>query len=114
MYSYHAIIYSWTCVVPGKDFGKKYIGQTRNEKQRYSAFLDLSRQYAGVKLEDSRQKYGPEGFKREILREIEEDNLDKLQDQINRWEVYYIKQYDTIEKGFNTQLGGGRGDCRNS
>lgn len=108
MYSYHAIIYSWTCVVPGKDFGKKYIGQTRNEKQRYSAFFNLSRQYAGIKLEDSRQKYGPEGFKREILREIEEEDLTKLQDQISRWEVYYIKQYDTIEKGFNTQPGGGK------
>lgn len=108
MYSYHAIIYSWTCVVPGKDFGKKYIGQTRNEKQRYSAFFNLSRQYAGVKLEDSRQKYGPEDFKREVLREIEEEDLTKLQDQISRWEVYYIKQYDTIEKGFNTQPGGGK------
>lgn len=108
MYSYHAIIYSWTCVVPGKDFGKKYIGQTRNSEKRYSAFFNLSRQYAGVKLEDSRQKYGPEGFKREVLREIEEDDLVKLQDQINRWEVYYIKQYDTLRNGLNTQSGGGK------
>jgi hypothetical protein len=46
------------------------------------------------------RKYSKETFKWEILTECRDDN------ELNKKEMYYIKQYDTYSKGYNMSIGG--------
>ena len=102
---YSASIYKYTFVL---DRSKKYIGQSRCPEQRHKQFLNLSHPYAGRKLEEFRQEFGPEMFDYEILTTIEAETLDILQDRVNTLERYYIEKENSIEKGLNTSEGGGK------
>mgnify|MGYP002508894209 CR=1 FL=1 len=57
------IIYKYT-----SPSGKVYIGQTTNEKKRKRVFLNENNEdYAGLKINNARKKYGPKSFKYEVL-----------------------------------------------
>lgn len=94
------IIYCFTNLVNGK----KYVGQTSNEKQRYNNHLSSSQneQAAGHQYPLSRaiRKYGVDNFKFEVL--AKDLNYEKANDL----EIYYIELYDSIENGYN-QISGG-------
>ena len=78
------IIYKYT-----SPSGKVYIGQTLNEERRKKEFLDLKIFYSGTRLENARQKYGPENFKYEIL--VKDVNDIEL---LNNLEIYYIQKFN--------------------
>ena len=97
------IIYCWTCVAEGPSYGKKYIGQTINEQQRWWAHTRHLRtpdkqnswfHKALFKYNDL--KY----WNYEVLeKDIPKSNLDER-------EIYWISFYDTFNNGFNLNLGG--------
>ena len=96
------IIYCYTNLINNK----KYIGQTINPKLRHTAHLSSA--YNG-KASDydsifhrAIRKYTIKNFKYEILK----DNLD-TQEELNYWEKFYIKYFDTFTpNGYNCTTGG--------
>ena len=75
--------------------GKSYIGQTKNPKMRWrvEGYKYCRKFYKAI------LKYGWDNFTHEILKECKESDVDY-------WESYYIKLYDTINKGYNLESGG--------
>lgn len=76
--------------------GQVYIGQTNNIKDRWkpSAYKNCIKFYNAI------QKYGWDNFEHTIL-------IDNLTiDEANKLEEEYIKQYDSINNGFNLSSGG--------
>lgn len=97
----NGIIYKYT-----SPSGKVYIGQTHSEKGRRQRWYDLSKPYAGPKINNARAKYGPENFEYEILFKMETENEDDLIKALNHYERYFIRQYNSIENGYNLDEGG--------
>lgn len=79
------VIYKTTCLVNGKI----YIGQN---KRNITSYLG-----SGVALLESINKYGKGNFKKEILRKC------KNQKELDFFEEYYIKKFDSTNKniGYN-------------
>lgn len=87
--------------------GKAYIGQSKDIEKRWKAHLSRARYgpYQNQFLYQAIAKYGPENFSFEVLEECAEEDLDRL-------EIQYIKQYDTFPHGYNMNAGGGGQHCR--
>lgn len=80
--------------------GKKYVGQTDNFKRRNNEWNKLNKRYGGHVINNARKKYGADGFSFEILRECPNEEM-------NYWEMYYIKQYNSKKPyGYNATDGG--------
>lgn len=75
--------------------GKKYIGKHNGVKKDYWS--------SGVVPNRIAKKYGKEIFERIIL----EDNIKN--DLLNDREIFYIKQEDTFNNGYNSTIGGDGG-----
>lgn len=81
--------------------GKQYVGQANDFKQRENEWNCLKKHYAGKLIDNARKKYGLDNWKVEIIRECE------TQDELNKWEIYYIKELNTkIPNGYNLTDGG--------
>lgn len=85
-------IYKHTLLIDGR----VYIGQTNNIKNRWkpSAYKNYIKFYNAI------NEYGWENFSHEIIK----DNL--TLEEANYYETYYIKEYNSIEEGFNLNFGG--------
>lgn len=92
--------------------GKKYVGQAFDGESRYKQHIrasfrqDGSRDY-NCAFHNAIRKYGPENFTFEVLH----SNLTK--EEMDYWEIYYIKFYDTLVKngkGYNISSGGSNGN----
>ena len=82
--------------------GKKYVGQvtTKRFKARQNRWNNLNQPYAGNVINAARAKYGIEAFDFEILKECEDEELDY-------WEMYFIKELNTkAPYGYNLTDGG--------
>ena len=81
--------------------GKKYVGQATDLEERQNRWKCLTQPYAGPAINAARAKYGIDNFGFEILKECEDEELDK-------WEKYYIKELNTKAPfGYNLTDGGG-------
>ena len=81
--------------------GKQYVGQTNDFKRREIEWKCLKANYSSGIIDRARKKYGLENWKVEILRECE------TQDELNKWEIYYIKELSTKKpNGYNLTDGG--------
>ncbi len=81
--------------------GMQYVGQTKNLEQRQRNWKDLNHIYAGPLIERARKKYGTDNWTLEILKEC--NSLEEL----NKWEQYYIKKFNTMKpNGYNMTEGG--------
>ena len=81
--------------------GKQYVGQANDFKQRECEWKCTKKHYAGKVIDNARAKYGVENFTVEILKECE------TQDELNKWEIYYIKELNTKKpNGYNMTDGG--------
>ena len=81
--------------------GMQYVGQSSNFKNRESNWKNKNQPYANQFLTKARNKYGLDNFKTEILIECQ------TEDELNNWEKYYIKSYNTLfPNGYNFQDGG--------
>lgn len=85
---------------------KVYIGQTFNIKQRKLDFDHFDGRYAGTKFNRAIKKYGPEGFKYEVLIKISCKTKEELRAKLDELEIYYINKYDSYKNGYNMTLGG--------
>lgn len=82
--------------------GKQYVGQAKDFKKRENEWNCLKRQYAGQLIDNARAKYGLQNWKVDILMECE------AQEELNEWEMYYIKALNTkVPNGYNLTNGGG-------
>lgn len=86
--------------------GKCYIGQTVNESKRRNVFLRENEDYAGVKINNARKKYGAKNFSYEVLEVIERDDIDELSKELDSLEEHYIEIYDSFKNGYNMSIGG--------
>ena len=90
--------------------GKKYVGQATDLKVRQRTWKCLKSTYAGILINRARAKYGIEAFDFEILKECKDEELDY-------WEMYYIKELNTkAPNGYNLTDGGDGGNtyiCKN-
>lgn len=93
--------------------GKIYIGQTVNEKRRRETFLDLSKYYAGGKINYARKKFGPENFTYEILFKKTYTNYKLAKKELNKKEVYYINKFNSYKNGLNGNYGGNNLSLKN-
>lgn len=79
--------------------GKKYVGQATNLEVRQKTWKSKNH-YAGKAIYNARNKYGIDNFGFEILKECDDDELDY-------WEMYYIKELNTkVPYGYNMTDGG--------
>jgi group I intron endonuclease len=90
------VIYCYHCIPTGK----KYIGQTVNEKQRKNAHVNRAKNGCEFLFYRAVRKYGWQNFIYGVI-DIFEENL------LNEKEVYYIDYYDTFNNGYNNTIGGG-------
>jgi group I intron endonuclease len=80
--------------------GKKYVGQTKDIKDRNRKWNNLNCKYGGCVINNARKKYGVDGFSFELLKECPNEEM-------NYWEMYYIKQYNSKKPyGYNATDGG--------
>lgn len=86
--------------------GKVYIGQTiqklKDRWYRHCGKSGISKNESNMAIKRAILKYGKENFTIEILEECEQSLL-------NDREKYYIKVYDSYNKGYNCTLGGQNG-----
>jgi group I intron endonuclease len=86
---------------------KYYIGQTiynyvnRWRDHIYDAF-DPKKDHC-VKLNRAIRKYGKNNFYIELIRKCD------TQDELNIYEIYYIKLFDSVKNGYNIKEGGKNG-----
>lgn len=80
---------------------KSYIGKSTNIFQRWEQHKAVSHTKS-TKLYKSIKKYGWDNFKKEIIKECKVEELDNL-------EIFYIKKYNSVEKGLNLTYGGDGG-----
>lgn len=99
----YAVIYKLT-----SPSGKSYIGQTINFKERYSVYRRRKKNSIGKRLYHALNKYnGIENFEVEILTKvIITENVIELREKLKELEIFYIKEYDTFNSGYNLTIGG--------
>lgn len=92
------IVYKIWC----KANNRYYIGQTLNFKQRvcYHKTYLRRRSHSNKILQRAFNKYGEENFEFSIIERC--NDLDHL----NEREIFWIKYFEGVTKGFNIQLGG--------
>ena len=85
--------------------GKKYIGQSKDiDRRKYEHLKKLKGNYHYNKyLQNAFNKYGVNSFKFYIIEKCNIDNLDER-------EMFYIKEYNTMDKtkGYNLRAGGNK------
>lgn len=98
---FKGIIYKYT-----SPSGKMYIGQTIREKERRTKFLNIKGKYSSPKIDNARRKHNPENFLYEVLFEYLSEDKGEIANILNVKEIFYINEYDSINKGYNCQSGG--------
>lgn len=98
---YKGIIYKYT-----SPSGKCYIGQTTKEDERRRKFINVKGKYSSPQIDNARRKYGPEVFLYEVIFACELDDKESLLNILNEKEIFYIDFYNSIEMGYNNQIGG--------
>lgn len=100
--NYHNCIYMYI----NKFNNHRYIGQAKDFNKRHKQHLNKNKQLIDIKIKE----YGIENFDIVILKK----DL-KNQEELNYWECYYIKYYNTLScrkggKGYNISDGGSKGN----
>lgn len=77
---------------------KSYIGQSNDIQRRFSEHC-YKNTNSGIPLDIAINKYGKDNF---IFEVVEECKIEEL----NKKETFWIKYYNTVEKGYNCNYGG--------
>lgn len=93
--------YGFIYIVTNNINGKQYVGQTKDTIEiRWNKHLDNAKNFPHKQIiTQAIAKYGKENFK------IEEVARCPIED-LNYWEIFYIKKYDTFQNGYNMTMGG--------
>lgn len=104
---YVGVVYRYINKVEGDEYGWCYVGNTTDEMhRRYSWNNHGNKNYGGKKINDARKKYGLENLEYEVLARVEAETVEKLKAQLDEIETVYIKQFNSVEKGYNSSEGG--------
>ena len=92
---------------------KLYIGETLQKittrfKQHIQKAFDENRKYDGHLFRAIR-KYGKEHFFVKEIDKVTGLDRNKVKEEIQRLEVFYISKYDSCKNGYNCDFGGGKG-----
>ena len=92
---------------------KVYIGETLQKittrfKQHIQKAFDENRKYDGHLFRAIR-KYGKEHFFVKEIDKVTGLDRNKVKEEIQRLEVFYISKYDSCKNGYNCDFGGGKG-----
>ena len=55
---------------------------------------------------EARKHYGNANFKYDVLETLYDKDIDRLVDKLEEREKYYIKKFNSVERGFNSNHGG--------
>lgn len=95
-------IYCWE-VISGnaRKIGQKYIGQSNNILRRKGSHISKLKRdgHENIKLQRYIKKYGIDSMKFFVLHHCPEKEL-------NFWETFWVKCFDSYKNGFNLTLGG--------
>ena len=106
-------IYKKTLIDPSAkgidDEGKVYIGKTTNPKRRFQKWNVANSPYGGKKINEARSKYGVSdaSWKTGILMIIRAGSKEELKIRLKEAEEKCIRQFSSVEKGFNSTYGDG-------
>ncbi len=104
---FEGVVYRYVNHAEGEEKGWCYVGSTLDEMtRRYSWNNHGNKNYGGQKINEAREKYGPEGFDYERLFSITGDDKNELQKQLDEKEAEFISLFDSTNKGYNTSAGG--------
>lgn len=104
---FEGVVYRYVNHAEGEEKGWCYVGSTLDEMtRRYSWNNHGNKNYGGQKINEAREKYGPEGFDYEKLFSITGDDKNELQKQLDDKEAEFISLFDSTNKGYNTSNGG--------
>lgn len=96
------VIYCYT----NKINGKKYIGQTTDERKRKYRFKH-SQQYGGLKINNARNKYGTsDNWTYKVLIRKQYINEEDVSFDLDLLEMFYIDKFDSFNNGYNSTYGG--------
>ena len=84
--------------ITNRDTGKSYVGQSNDIERRFKEHQTVGEK-SRIPVDIAIQKYGKDSFLYEI---IEECNIDEL----NVKETYWIQTLDTVNNGYNCNIGG--------
>lgn len=105
--TYTGVVYSYTNTTAGDEYGFRYIGSTSNEYFRRALWnSSKTKKYAGDKVNGARKRFGIASFKYEVLATIQCSDPEELKIELEKEEAKYIRQYNSIEKGYNMSEGG--------
>lgn len=104
---WEGVVYTYTLSAPNdeKD-GWKYVGCTAEETIRRSRWNSDNNDYAAQKINDARKHYGIDSFEYAILEIHYDEDIDRLVDKLEEREKHFIKEFDSVEHGFNSNHGG--------
>lgn len=104
---FEGVVYRYVNKTEGDENGWCYVGNTLDETTRRHSWNNHgNKNYGGQKINEAREKYGPEGFDYEKLFSITGDDKNELQKQLDEKETEYISKFDSTNKGYNTSVGG--------
>lgn len=83
---------------------KKYVGQTQQTIEE--RFRKHKSSNSCPKLYNALKKYGESNFKIFTLKVIAANKYSVLAEQLDEWEKFYIKYYNSVENGYNLTYGG--------
>lgn len=90
------VIYCYQCILTGK----KYIGQTSNERRRkYEHYSHYNKKSKDSKFYRAVKKYGWNNFIYGVIDYFSINELDNM-------EMYFIEKYNTLNTGYNSSIGG--------
>ena len=104
---FEGVVYRYVNHTEGDENGWCYVGNTLDETTRRHSWNNHgNKNYGGTKINEAREKYGPEGFDYEVLERLSGEDRDVLQKQLDEKEAEYISKFDSTNKGYNTSAGG--------
>ena len=104
---YEGVVYRYINKTEGDENGWCYVGNTTDEKhRRYGWNNHGNRNYGGKKISDARKKFGPENFDYEVLEIVSAATVGELKATLDEKEAVYIKQFNSIQQGYNRSEGG--------
>jgi hypothetical protein len=95
-------IYVFESLIPGEKYGQKYVGQCELEisvRERRHWNELKQKKHCNPKLQRFYNKYGKQALKFTFIMECDKSEL-------NFWEEFYVKVFDSYKNGFNCTKGG--------
>lgn len=89
--------------------GKCYIGQSIYLKKRIRRHLTYKCHKDNLSLYKAFDKYGIDKFMIKILETIDTEKCDDIKSELDKLEIFYIKNYDSYNSGYNQTIGGDAG-----